>query len=143
MFNPTTFCMYMYVPVQNQEPVSQWLSSFAFLVNIFVFRLFFVHTLCRYFSRHFIADYSVWALFIVEGRTTTYIVVNFCVKSCCLDGNHTTPFSYSSRPYDNHDITVRLSTSCVLYTEHSINVLLFSISFQTDIYIKSKKLLNL
>ena len=80
MFNSTTFCMY--VPVHSQEPKIQWLS-FGYVLHIwflfkkkmcthirplvFSFGLFYI-----VISGHFIADYIVWALLIVEGHTVTY-----------------------------------------------------------------------
>ena len=79
MFNPAT--LFMYVPVPSQEPVIQWLSfvyvlhicfSFIFFFTlvrplVFSFELFYI-----VLSGPFIADYAVWALLIVEGRTVTY-----------------------------------------------------------------------
>ena len=73
MFNPATFCMY--VPVPSQDPVIQWLS-FVYVLHI-CFSFIFVRNLglhCFIFviSEPIIADYVVWTLFIVEGRTVTY-----------------------------------------------------------------------
>ena len=73
----------VYVPVQSHEPVIQWLS-FVYVLHlyIFVFRSFFVQKLGRLgcsfelfyivLSMPFIADYTVWALRIIEGRIVTH-----------------------------------------------------------------------
>ena len=71
----------MHVPLPNQEPVIQWLS-FAHMLHIgFLFIFFYIQIRPLFISFEFIniviagpfiADYAVWALLIVEGRTVTY-----------------------------------------------------------------------
>ena len=84
MFNPAT--LFMYVPVQSQEPLIQWLS-FVYAVHICFSFIFFIQIMSLVFSFElfyivisgpFIADYAVWALLIVEGRTMTYSCKCLC-----------------------------------------------------------------
>ena len=77
MSSYTCWEMYLYV---IQEPVIQWLS-FVYVLHIcfsFIFFFFYINKAVSFelfyivLSGPFIADYAVWALLVVEGRTVTY-----------------------------------------------------------------------
>ena len=80
MFNPATLFMYVPVPIKleasNSVVVVCLCVTYLFFVHFFVsiirplvfsFELFYI-----VISGPFIADFAVWALLIVEGRTLTY-----------------------------------------------------------------------
>ena len=72
MFNSTKFCMYVSVP--SQEPVIQWLSFVDELHISFFVHFFYINEAVSFLVwivLHFKAEYAVWALIIVEGRTVT------------------------------------------------------------------------
>ena len=74
MFNPAT--LFMYVPVPSQEPVYSVVVVCLCVTYLFFDHFFYINKAVSFsfelfyivLSGPFIADYTVWALLIVEGR---------------------------------------------------------------------------